>query len=63
MVANTRGWLNTYYVTTYDVPHLEVATVGEIYAASGRVYFLGDDSQGDIYEYIFSSGLTNVVVT
>ncbi|MBW2024603.1 MAG: hypothetical protein JRI90_04275 [Deltaproteobacteria bacterium] len=50
------------YVTTYDVPHLEVTTVGEIYAASDRVYFLGDDSQGDIWEYVFATGSTNVVV-
>jgi hypothetical protein len=50
------------YQTTYSVPHLEVATVGEIYAVSDRVYFLGDDSNGDIYEYVFGTGATNVVV-
>lgn len=50
------------YTTTYDVPHLEIATVGEIYAAADRVYFLGDDNQGDIYEYIFATNTTNVVV-
>ena len=50
------------YLTTYNVPHLEVATVGEIYAAVDRVYFLGDDKEGDIYEYVFSTGITSVVV-
>lgn len=50
------------YLKTYDVLHLEIATVGEIYAASDRVYFLGDDREGDIYEYVFSTGITSVVV-
>ena len=49
------------YKTTYSVPALDGATVGEIYAASDRVYFLGDN-EGDVYQYVFGSGITNKVV-
>ncbi len=48
-------------VETYNVSALDGATVGEIYAASDRVYFLGED-EGDVYQYVFSSGLTSKVV-
>lgn len=49
------------YVKTYTVTALDGATVGEIYAASDRVYFAGED-EGDIYQYVFSSGVTSKVV-
>ncbi len=49
------------YVTTYSVPELDYPTVGEIYAAADRVYFLGED-QGDIYEYVFATDVTSKVV-
>jgi hypothetical protein len=49
------------YVKTYDVPALDDATVGEIYAASDRVYFLGED-EGDIYQYVFATSSTSKVV-
>ena len=45
------------YVQTYDVLALDTATVGEIYAASDRVYFLGED-EGDIYQYLFANDST-----
>jgi hypothetical protein len=52
------------YVTTYDIPELDSASVGELYAASDRIYFAGED-EGDIYQYIFSgagSGVATKVV-
>ena len=49
------------YLRTYDVPDLDGATWGEIYAASDGVYFLGED-KGDIYQYVFASGTTSKVV-
>jgi len=48
-------------VTTYDVPELVTATIGEIYAVADRIYFLGED-RGDVYQYVFSSGVTSKVV-
>lgn len=48
-------------VTTYNVPDLYTATVGEIYATADRVYFLGTD-RGDIYQYVFATGVTSKVV-
>ena len=48
-------------VTTYSVPALDTPTTGEIYAASDRVYFLGDH-EGDIYQYVFATNNTSKVV-
>jgi len=49
------------YVTTYRIPELDTASTGELYAASDRIYFAGED-EGDIYQYIFASGDTSKVV-
>ena len=49
------------YVHTYNVPKLDGATAGEIYATSDRVYFLGDE-EGDIFQYVFGTGVTSKVV-
>ena len=49
------------HVTSYRIPALDTSTVGEIYAASDRVYFLGDN-EGDIYQYVFATGVTSTVV-
>jgi hypothetical protein len=49
------------YVTTYRIPELDTPSVGELYAASDRIYFAGQD-EGDIYQYIFASGATTKVV-
>lgn len=49
------------HVTSYSIPALDTSTVGEIYAASDRVYFLGE-SEGDIYQYVFATGVTSTVV-
>ena len=49
------------YVRNYSVPALDTATTGEIYAASDRVYFLGEH-EGDIYQYVFATGNTSKVV-
>lgn len=50
------------YVQTYDIPQLDYPSIGEIYAAEDRVYFLGEEDPGDVYEYVFSTGVTNKVV-
>jgi hypothetical protein len=51
------------YVTTYDIPELDVASTGELYAASDRIYFAGED-EGDIYEYVFGgTGATKIIDT
>ena len=51
------------YVTTYRIPELDTASIGELYAASDRIYFAGED-EGDIYEYIFGgSGATKIIDT
>lgn len=49
------------HVQSYNVPALDGASLGEIYAASDRVYFLGDD-EGDIYQYVFGTATTSKVV-
>ena len=49
------------HVNSYEVPALDGSSLGEIYAASDRVYFLGDD-EGDIYQYVFSTETTSKVV-
>lgn len=49
------------YVKTYDIPALNSPSVGEIYAAADRVYFLGEDA-GDVYQYVFSTGVTSKVI-
>jgi hypothetical protein len=53
------------YVTTYSVPALKTPTVGEIYAAADRVYFISGDtlSGANISEYIFATGVTNTIIT
>lgn len=50
------------YVTSYAVPALDTPTIGEIYAASDRIYFLSQSNAG-ISEYIFATGATNTVVS
>lgn len=50
------------YVTSYNVSALDTPTIGEIYAASDRVYFLAEGNAG-IKEYVFATGVTNTVVS
>ena len=55
------------YVTSYSLPQLATATVGEIYAAADRVYFLGDrylpgNDRGDIWQYVLGTGVLSKVV-
>lgn len=51
------------YVTSYNVPALDYSSLGEIYAASDRVYFLGEDGGGgDVYQYVLGTGATSKVV-
>ncbi len=61
---NATGPMETRTLTfqqTYNVSALRGSSTGEIYAASDRVYFLGDD-RGDIYQYIFATNTTSKVV-
>lgn len=49
------------YLKTYSIPELVGGAQGELYAAADRVYFLGQD-RGDVYQYVFSTGVTSKVV-
>lgn len=49
------------YLRTYSIPEMVPGATGELYAAADRVYFLGDD-EGDIYQYVFATGITSKVV-
>ncbi len=58
MEARTLTWDRSY-----SVPALDNATVGEIYAAADRVYFLSQGNNPGIQQYVFATGVTSTVVT
>lgn len=49
------------YLRTYSIPELSSPSVGELYAAADRIYFLGQD-EGDVYQYVFATNVTSKVV-
>ncbi|MCI5183212.1 MAG: hypothetical protein D3921_11985 [Candidatus Electrothrix sp. AW1] len=49
------------YLKTYSIPTLSSPSRGELYATADSIYFLGKD-RGDVYQYVFATGVTSKVV-